>query len=258
MPDYRKEYKIASYDTDFRGRIFIHSLLNYVQDIATEHAEALNVGRGNLSDINHFWVLSRLHARIARLPMWGEKITLRTWPRGIEALQFLRDVEVTDKTDTVLAGITTSWVVVDAQSRKPCRPETLPYLENISLTDEMALGRNAGRIAPLKQSFGHGVPFKVKPSDLDINAHVNNTKYVQWVYDSMSIVHHTNFQVSAIEANYIAESVEGDMIALRTNTQSINETGNNISPFSVIRTGDNRELCRIMIEWRPCFNQKVD
>ncbi|MFO7575055.1 MAG: thioesterase [Bacteroidales bacterium] len=48
MTIYEQSYRIPAYDTDFKGRIYIHSLLNYIQDIASGHAELLKFGRKDL------------------------------------------------------------------------------------------------------------------------------------------------------------------------------------------------------------------
>ena len=86
MTVYDKTYRIPVYDTGFDGKVYPHSMLNYIQDIAAEHAELLGFGREDLLASNRFWILSRLLAEFYRIPVWGETINLKTWPRGTEGL----------------------------------------------------------------------------------------------------------------------------------------------------------------------------
>jgi acyl-CoA thioesterase FadM len=49
------------------------------------------------------------------------------------------------------------------------------------------------------------------------------------------------------EINYLAESMFGDDIVVRTLK---NGTDNNFFNHSIIRINDNKELCRIRLEWK--------
>jgi medium-chain acyl-[acyl-carrier-protein] hydrolase len=59
---YEKEYKIPVYDTGPNGKLSQYALLNYLQDIASEHAVRLKFGLEDLMKENRFWVLSRIAA----------------------------------------------------------------------------------------------------------------------------------------------------------------------------------------------------
>jgi acyl-ACP thioesterase len=248
---YEQHYRIPVYDTDYKGLVYIHSLLNYIQDIAAGHAELLKFGREDLLAGNRFWILSRQLAEFYRLPAWGETITLKTWPRGTEGLFALRDIEITDGKGEIVAAASTSWVIVDLETRRPCRPDAEPGLANREFPQESALQRNAGKIKAPAEVEVVSLPFWVKPGDLDVNYHVNNVKYIQWVMDSMPMAFLSSNRVSSLEVNYIAEGVDGDQITI---LKEIAPAENNRHLYSVIRSGDSRELCRIMIAWEPVAN----
>ena len=57
-----------------------------------------------------------------------------------------------------------------------------------------------------------------------------------------------HFPVS-LEINYLAESVYGEEVYIRTSFEK-NNTG--IYNHSVIRSTDNKELCRMRIGWKDC------
>jgi medium-chain acyl-[acyl-carrier-protein] hydrolase len=254
MVEFEKSCKIPVYDTDFRGRLYLHSLLNYIQDIASEHAELLSFGRDDLHRSNQFWILSRIYVSIVRMPEWGEEIVLKTWPRGTEGLFALRDIVISDARGEKIAGATTSWVVVDITTRRPCRPGSLLQGLNHEFPSAMALERNAGKLEPVEAGEPGRYQIAVKPSDLDVNLHVNNVKYVQWVYDSMALKFLKENDPRSVEVNFLAESVDGDKMEIRT---AGHRNENNCLHHSVIRQDDSRELCRILICWNPVANEKV-
>jgi acyl-ACP thioesterase len=254
MIEFEKSYKIPVYDTDFNGKLYLHSLLNYVQDIASEHAEKLGFGRDDLSSGNRFWILSRLYLVIYRMPDWRETIMLKTWPRGTEGLFALRDIEIRDSEGQMIAAAATSWVIVDIKTRRPCRPDYLLEGINKEFPGNRSLPRNAGKVSPAGDAAETAPTFRVKISDLDVNLHVNNVKYIQWVYDTMPLSFLSATQPASIEINYLAESVADDMVYVSSDSRAM---GNNCINYSVIREGDGKELCRIMIEWKPASNEKV-
>ncbi|HUF02967.1 MAG TPA: thioesterase family protein [Aridibacter sp.] len=73
-------------------------------------------------------------------------------------------------------------------------------------------------------SFSHS--FRVKPSDLDVQGHVNNVTYLQWVQDvavahwldvsSEEIRERFTWVVTRHEIDYKREAFEGDEITART------------------------------------------
>lgn len=254
MIEFEKSYTIPVYDSDSKGRLSAFSLFNYIQDIASEHAELLHFGRGDLQRSNQFWILSRLYAEIERFPLWGETVILRTWPRGTEGLFALRDIEANSKDGGKVAGATTSWVIVDSETRRPQRPDSLLERMNLNFPDRRTTNRNAGKPGAVEQPFTESPTFIVKPSDLDVNQHVNNVKYIQWVTDTFNVSFLSDYSPKTVEVSYLSESVEGDRILIRSNEPT---EENNWSLHSVIRIDDGRELCRIMISWHQAPNQKV-
>ena len=51
---FEKEYRVHVYDTGPDGRVSLTSLFNYMQDIASDHAEMLGFGRDDLMRDNRF------------------------------------------------------------------------------------------------------------------------------------------------------------------------------------------------------------
>ena len=242
-----KEYPVHVYETGPDGRLNLHSLFDYFQDIASDHAVLLGFGRDDLMKQNHFWVLSRIYAEISVWPSWGESIIVKTWPRGTDRLFAIRDFEARLPDGRSIARATSSWLIINRDTKRIQRPENNLSLLNSELTDEKALPRNAMKLEP---DSGNGLstpPFHVSISDLDINLHTNNARYLKWVTDSYDLDFILNNVPLSAEINYLAESRFNDNIAI---TKSEVGNNSNVLNHSIMRTSDNTELCRVRINWK--------
>ncbi len=120
-----KEYQVHAYETGPDGRVNLHSLFNYMQDIAGKHAVSLGYGREELMKQNHFWVLSRMFARLSDWPVWNETIVVRTWPNGVDKLFAMRNYELRHKDGRDIGSAVSSWLIVDRTTKKIQRPDEL-------------------------------------------------------------------------------------------------------------------------------------
>jgi acyl-ACP thioesterase len=241
-----KEYTVHVYETGPEGRLTIFSLFDFLQDIASDHAVKLGYGRDDLMKQNNFWVLSRIYAEISDWPSWGKKINVRTWPRGTDKLFALRDYEVRYPDGRTVALATSSWLIIDQDTKRIRRPDATLSAYNSQIYSKGALPRNAIKLESVKD--GRSVlSFNVKISDLDINLHTNNVRYLKWATDSYDLDFILNNVPLSAEINYLAESHFNESIAIMSSDK---EGKGNVFNHSIMRTQDNTELCRIRIAWK--------
>ena len=243
----QKEYKIYVHETDFNSKLNLVSLFNYLQDAASEHAEILGFGRDDLMKHNQFWVLSRMYAEISVLPEWGDTIIVTTYPNGTDKLFALRNYEVSYPDGRHIAFATSSWLIVDYSTRRIQRPEAaLTHFRQHPKTQESHL-RYASKLELGDGKPKNNEPFKVKISDLDVNLHTNNVKYLQWITDSYDLDFVKHNTVYSTEINYLSESFYNDEVFLQTRPDN-----DGYYNHFVIRT-DGKELCRVRLGWKTNF-----
>ena len=246
---FEKEYTIHVYEIGPDGKLSLFSLFNFLQDIPAEHAVKLRFGRNDLMKENRFWVLSRILANISLWPEWEEKIIVRTWPKGTDKLFALRDFEIVYPDGRHIASASSSWLVVDRTTKRIQRPDNLLTQFNSELQVKNALGRNSGKIDPSSPDGTVSDVFRVKISDLDVNLHTNNVRYIRWVTDTYDLDFKINHLPVSVEVNYLAESKWDEEIFVRSSSVEDNGISYN---HSVIRSVDKNELCRVRIEWKDC------
>jgi medium-chain acyl-[acyl-carrier-protein] hydrolase len=242
-----KDYKVHVYETGPDGKLSLSAFFDYLQDIASDHAVKLGYGRDDLMKKNHFWVLSRIYAEISIWPSWGDRIIIRTWPKGIDGAFALRDYEACFADGNIFARATSSWLIIDLDTKKIQRPENTLFIASSELTRKNSLPRNAGKLDPLPPDSRIVHEINVRISDLDINLHANNVKYLRWVTDSCDLNFVLKNEPYSAEINYLAESRVNDTIIIKV---ADNNDGSKILNSSLVRLHDNKELCRIRIGWK--------
>jgi acyl-ACP thioesterase len=244
-----KEYRVHVYETGANGKLNIYSLFNYMQDIASDHAELLGYGRDDLMRDNRFWVLSRMYAEVKEWPSWKDRIIIRTWPNGTDKLFALRNYEIYSSEGNVIGFATSSWLILDRDTKKIQRPELLLSRNHLDIKPIDFFIRNAEKIEAADEHGNISRCFSIKASDLDINLHTNNTGYLKWVNDNYELGFLMKNDPQSAEINYLAESKYGEEIIIRTSSEN-----NSFFRHSVCRA-DGRELCRIRLEWKETHKE---
>lgn len=238
---HKQELTTKSYFVNRFGKLSTSFLFWQIQDIAWEHAEILGFGFDNLKKEKQFWVLSRLLVKINRRPKWGEKFTVETWPAGIDGLLALRDIHFIDETGESIIKATTSWLVLDLDSKRIIKLE----LDSIPLGDQRILNSNAGKVKAAKsddETFFTPALF----NEIDVNQHFNSGRYLERIIDSYDFNFHKENELVEFEINFAKEGIPEDALGVR---KQIIDKNNHLC--SVIRESDNAELIRARLLWSP-------
>jgi medium-chain acyl-[acyl-carrier-protein] hydrolase len=242
---WRETYRIRSYEVDCRNRLSILSIFSFMQEAAGKHADVLGVSIHQLLSENFTWLLARLKIKIARYPGWNDRIQVSTWPSGTQQLFALRDFEIKDDHNRIIAAAVSAWLVIDLQKRRPVRIS--PFVERLKPVDgNHILPDRLDKLAALSR-HEHKRNFVARYSDLDINQHVNNVSFVEWVVESVPpAVLNTSVPVE-IEINFLAEAFYDDQIQAVCHPLDPNNTE---FLHGLIRRQDGRELARARTMWR--------
>jgi len=207
---YSEDFKIRSYETRPDGLATLSSLCNYLQEAASNHAKILNWSFGKLNKNNRMWVLHRLKVVIQAFPKWGEIVTVETWPSYGNKLRAFRDFRIINMNETDLASAVSQWMILDKASRRPVRipGEILDFSEPEA---EHVLPMPEERINPPK-TRDHKTKIKVHFSDLDLNRHANNVKYIEWMLQTLPNDILMNNMPTHLDIEFQGECNVGDTI----------------------------------------------
>jgi medium-chain acyl-[acyl-carrier-protein] hydrolase len=237
------EYTVHSYEADMKGRAKVMSLCQFMQESALQHADHLGVGFPHLMEKNLIWILARQLIKIHSLPRWGDTIQISTWPTGNDRLFCYRDFRIRDSSHRVLCEATTVWFVIDLKTRMPRR--TNPYF-SVDTPDniDQVFPEKLNKLPPAhSESVARSI--NVTYRDLDMNEHVNNVRYIDWIFDSFTFDFLKKHTLKELEINYVSEAIYGDEI-----TAWYKENDNNSFSHSLVRGHDKSELCRARTSWK--------
>jgi len=228
-----QESTIRFGDIDQSDTMTIGATFDLFQEAAINHAEDLGVGREAMTKSGQVWILSRLSVFMERRPRFGEKVTLRTWPRSSNKLFAIRDYAITgngaeassnNSAEGAAAGAVvrgrSAWLIVDLEKRRPLRPqaliETLPPNEGSNaLPGANPEGNDPPPSLTVREfSRKQSVLRRACYSDIDYNGHVNNTRYIQWIQDVLEPEILETAKQIRLDINYLSEVRYGETIRL--------------------------------------------
>jgi len=237
-----EEFKVHSYEVDFRHMATLETLCRYLQEAAWNHAELLGVGFGKLEEQGRVWVLSRFTLRLDCLPRWNDAVVVHTWPRRERSVFAMRDFEVLTQAGSRLAAASSAWLMLESATRKPLRADK--YLANIAaLSDRRALPEDPPKLASLPPG-GVVSSVHVRYSDIDVNHHVNNSRYVGWLLDSYPMEFHACNKPVLLDVNFLGETKGGENLSVISLENGPGEVWHSVRSIS-----DQEEICRAKIRW---------
>lgn len=239
MIKYIEKVTLPCYDTDAAWRLKPSSFMNLAQEAAGRHAVYLGFGYDELIKANTAWILSRVHVEFIDAPKWREEITLTTWHKGLNRLFFLRDFLLTDAQGRERVKATTSWLVLNLETRRLVRDPKL--MEDGTVCTDNVLEVPADKVVMPKGVEPEFVmEHIVAYSDIDTNAHANNAMYMQWAMDAVDYQTASTRAVKEFTINFNHETKAGDIVALY---KSIIKTEDGRRVYVEGKVGDTSAFC---------------
>ena len=191
------------------------AIFRAMQEAAGAQCEVNGLGVRAMQAQHLAWVLNRAHLRMQRLPRLEETVTVRTWPKPHQHFFFPRYYQFWVEGEAIGAAAML-YVQLDTLTRRMAKP----WLgDNDELTCELPPPLpTPGSIPQLTASI-ETFTREARYSDLDINGHVNNTRYLDWFCDCFPAGHHAAFALCDVLIHYNREIVAGESVALSLQTQ---------------------------------------
>lgn len=220
---YGQDITIPCYDTDASFHLKPAAFMDLAQELAYLGAQVLHFGYDDLQKSQYAWVLSRMNIKFLNPPKWRDRTTLYTWHKGLDGLFFLRDFELREEGDTdfkdkskVLIACTTSWIVMNLQTRRLVRSdEILDIAPASTQCQDDAIAERCGKVTfPRTPEPEVAAERKVTYSDIDILGHTNNARYIVWAMDCLDYEEASGSLVKEIVINFNKETKPGERVSL--------------------------------------------
>lgn len=208
---FKRNFTVRYSEVNQFGNIKLQSIFDYLQQAAAEHANFLGFGMNALYSKGIIWVLSKMHIRIYGNFDPEQKITVCTYPSGVERIFFRREFEISDSTtNEVLVRASSFWLLLDAAKLRPLRRNILDgvQLENPDLpifVDDISETEDDFNMQEILQT-------QVNFSQMDINQHLNNAQYAAMTENAVYAKLQKEFNFQEINVAFLQAQKYPDLL----------------------------------------------
>ena len=214
-------------ETGPNKRATMTTVASMIQECACNHVQAL-WGRAQstprvMREGSLAFVQTRLHVIMHEYPKWGDQVEVKTWLDVPGKATARRDYELVlcDAPEGVcksLGAATSRWVAFNVETRKMARMPAL-VIEQVSQCalpscHALGAGYKAGKLPNIRDVSGLSRPIthSVRRSDMDMNGHVNNVVYAEWILETVPPKMYAAFELCEMEIEFLNECNYGDMV----------------------------------------------
>ena len=214
---YQMQMKIPFDMADINGHIKLPDLILLSLQVSGMQSIELGVSDKTVLDqYNLVWIITDYEIDVVRLPRFAEEITIETEAMSYNRLFCYRRFTIYDDGGQELIHMMVTFVLMNRDSRKvhSVEPEIVaPYQSEFS--KKLIRGPKYDNLEnPTSKDY------RVRFYDLDMNGHVNNSKYLDWIFEVMGADFLTKHIPRKINLKYVKEVKPGGMI---TSAVELNE-----------------------------------
>lgn len=207
---YQMKMKIPFDMSDMNGHIKLPSLILLSLQVSGSQSAQLGVSdKEILEKYNLVWIITEYDIDVVRLPRFAEEITIETEALSYNRLFCYRRFTIYDESGQAIIQMLATFALMDRDSRKvhSVDPEMVtPYQSEFS--KKIIRGPKYTDLDNPTSKDYH-----VRFYDLDMNGHVNNSKYLDWIFEVMGADFLMNHIPQKINLKYVKEVRPGGMIS---------------------------------------------
>ena len=235
MEIYTQRCTLRSRDVNCFSRLRPSQLFELMQEAATEHSEKLGAGIAVIRSKNLMWVLARQYAEIERMPVYGEEITLETWPGATVHSLYPRYYRFLDQNGAPIVQSAAIWLLADMSERS-----LVPSARSGVVFPFEKRGIELPLPSPPRGFFtDKSLPFTVPFSYTDMNGHMNNARYFD-LADDLSPAAAAGSDPKRILVEFSSELLPGKEYALQYGSQG---------ERFYLKAGGEKPLFRIVMDY---------
>lgn len=214
---YQMKMKIPFDMADMNGHVKLPDVILLSLQVSGMQSIELGVSdKAILEDYNLVWIITDYDIEVVRLPRFAEEITIETEALSYNRLFCYRRFTIYDEAGQEIIRMLATFVLMDRDSRKvhAVEPDIVaPYQSDF---DKKLI--RGPKYANLEEPISKD--YHVRFYDLDMNGHVNNSKYLDWIFEVMGADFLTQYIPKKINLKYVKEVRPGGVI-----TSSVERTG---------------------------------
>ncbi len=212
MPErYTTEITVLSSQCDQFQVFRMASLFQLLQEISIADVEKAGYAHNRTLDQGLLWVISRMRVELDRPICYGERLRVSTIAGKRAHMMFPRYYEIQDEGGRTIMRGSAVWLLISRETRLPVTPEE--YDIDIPGVSEKGMPQLPMGLRSIESDIP-AIIRKVMYSDIDLNGHMNNTRYLDWIDDMYDTHFHEVTRMRVLQINYLKELSCGDQVTL--------------------------------------------
>ncbi len=212
MKNYHTEkFVVNDTDVDFNQIVPVSELFRMIEIATFNHSNLIGLDHKTMQEKNNaFWVVTKMKLILKHGIKTGEKVKVTTWTRELGKVRALRDC-VIKTSNTIKAKATAEWCCLDFETRKLRKLDSICY-PNLVMEKNDNLNMLFTNMRENVDNKNFVYTKKVRSTDIDVNKHTNNLKYIYMAMDAFSVEELLNYNIKEFEIYFVNESYEGESI----------------------------------------------
>ncbi|RWR87010.1 palmitoyl-acyl carrier protein thioesterase, chloroplastic-like protein isoform X1 [Cinnamomum micranthum f. kanehirae] len=269
---FRQAFVIRSYEIGPDKTATMETIMNLLQETALNHVMSSGLAGDGFGATHEMslrkliWVVTRINIQVEKYSCWGDVVEIDTWVAASGKNGMRRDWVIRDySTQQIITRATSTWVIMNRETRKlskipeQVREEVKPfYLDRTVIKNT----NDSNKIDRLSEETAESIRSGLAPrwSDMDVNQHVNNVKYIGWILESVPMNVLEDYNLTSMTLEYRRECRQSHLLESLTSMKEAEVETNLVSASScradlgsthLLRMQEDRaEIVRARAEWR--------
>jgi medium-chain acyl-[acyl-carrier-protein] hydrolase len=246
---FRETFRIKSHEVDSFNKVHPLYYFLLMQEVAGYHAYKNNLSIPHLLENKKTWVVTRTKMTIFDYAKWPSTIKVETWPQKPWQFYFPRVCRAFNSNDELLFESLSHWVVVDISNNRPVKPENFDYMKEPQ-SEPAIINPDLGRRIQFKAEGEKVTKYKpeIRYSDTDLNMHINNVTYLQWILDSFPFDFRDQHQLQEVDITYLAQTFRDEEIVVSTSECQDSESVSYLHQISSLKEKEI-PVCNAKTKW---------
>lgn len=223
---FEEEHRIRGYEVGPDQKTTMITIANLLQEAASNHVVSM-WGRSDegfatdpeMAKENLIFVMTRMQVQMDSYPKWGDLVRFETWFAITGKMRASREWIITDcSTGEQIGRATSTWVTINMKTRRlgKIADHTKERLATFQFADQHAFDADKMQLKlpdlTSDEEVEVLVPQIARVSDMDMNGHINNVTYINWILETIPEEVLADKQLYQIEIDYKNECTSGDLV----------------------------------------------
>ena len=207
---YSSSHHVLYYECEKTQRMSLSMLLSVMIQVTREQSDFLGLTDEKMYEMGYAWIVLQHVFSVNRMPRTDEEIEVETIVKQYNKYFCYRDFYVRDMRGEELVHLTMVFAILDIEKRKMIQiPEEVVGPYDVPLVKKPL---RIPRPTPLNEEKSISITYRIRYLDIDGNDHVNNSKYVEWMFDVLGEEFMANHELKSGNIKFEKELTYGQKV----------------------------------------------